>query len=83
MPEPDVGTSVPRRWEPQQALEQLRDVARAEPLAYNGGQGESVGVRQVEGDSLNVKSLPPPHPIIAGGCQGPGPGPGVRGRRAL
>ena len=37
----------------------MTDMARAEPLAYNSGQGESVIVRQVEGDSLNLKSHPP------------------------
>lgn len=69
MPEGGIGISVPRWWEPWQALEQLSDVASTEHQHISEAR-ENVSASQVAGDSPNLKSHPPPHhvpQVVAGG----------------
>lgn len=72
-----IGTSDPSWWEPPVAPGQMSNVPRLS-IWHISEDRERVTIGRVDGDSSNLKSRPAPLPTT-GGCQGPGPGPGVRG----
>lgn len=71
------GLQTPAGGSPPRAPGQMSNVAGLS-IWHISEDRERVTIGQVDGDSSNLKSRPAPLPTT-GGCQGPGPGPGVRG----